>query len=231
MANRKWFMANRESKSVNIKVYNQTGEEVGEMELPKVFATPMNRDMLHQVVEAQGTNLRPTIASTKDRAQVRGGGKKPWRQKGTGRARHGSIRSPIWRGGGITHGPRKEKNFLKKINRKMASAALAMALSAKAKDNEIVLLDVISLPEGKTKSAALIFKNLSGNKPLSGLLSKNSVVLMPADAKQELRAFRNLANVDVKPAIAVTAREVLANSFVLMPKASIAILEGRLAKK
>ena len=113
----------------------------------------------------------------------------------------------------------------------MASAALAMALSAKAKDNEIVLLDVISLPEGKTKSAALIFKNLSGNKPLSGLLSKNSVVLMPADAKQELRAFRNLANVDVKPAIAVTAREVLANSFVLMPKASIAILEGRLAKK
>jgi len=201
------------------------------MEAPaSVFGVPFNADTLHQVVESQSANTRVVHASTKDRAQVRGGGKKPWRQKGTGRARHGSIRSPLWKGGGVTHGPRKERNFLKKINKKMAAKALAMALSAKAKDGEVVILDQLNIESGKTKDAALIFKNLSENKMLAGLAAKSSTVILSAANNNE-RALRNIATVTVLPASGLTAREALATKFLVMPKSSISVLEKRLAQK
>src|SRR3989344_1515557 len=158
------------------ELYNQSGELMGNVELPdKIFGVAMNEDLVRQVLEAQSANSRRVIAHTKDRSEVRGGGKKPWKQKGTGRARHASIRSPIWKGGGVTFGPTKERNFKKKINKKMARKALFMALSSKVKDKQLFVLDNIILENPKTKEMAVILKNFSslmglptgqvGNKP------------------------------------------------------------------
>jgi large subunit ribosomal protein L4 len=120
--------------------------------LPKeIFDVEINPDLIHQVVVAQTANRRRVIAHTKGRGEVRGGGKKPWRQKGTGRARHGSIRSPLWKGGGVTFGPTKERTFKKEINKKMKRKALFMVLTAKAKNNLLLVLDKIILEQPKTK--------------------------------------------------------------------------------
>jgi len=145
-------------------LYNQEGEEIKKVDLPsEIFDIELNSDLVHQVVVAQMSNSRKVIAHTKDRSEKRGGGRKPWRQKGTGRARHGSIRSPIWRGGGVTFGPTKDRNFSKKINKKMKQGALLMTLSSKIKEDEFVLLDKIELTEGKTKLMNEMINNL-GNK-------------------------------------------------------------------
>src|SRR3989338_3994717 len=150
---------------MKVKIYNQSAKETGTVELPdSVFGLKWNADLVHQVVTSQAANLRRGTAHAKDRAQVRGGGRKPWRQKGTGRARHGSIRSPIWRGGGVTHGPLKEKNYAKKINKKMAKKAFYTVLSAKARDNEIIVLDDLKFAEPKTKLAAEMFSKFEKNK-------------------------------------------------------------------
>src|SRR3989344_1315897 len=110
----------------DIKVYNQEGKEIGKLELNEaIFNLSWNADLVHQALGKILANSRRVLANTKDRAQVSGGGRNPWKQKGTGRARHGSIRSPLWKGGGVTHGPLKEKNYKKKINKKMASVAIA----------------------------------------------------------------------------------------------------------
>src|SRR3989338_2658557 len=115
---------------MQIKLYNQKGKSVGAYELPaRIFEVPANPDVIHRALVAQTSNQRQPVAHTKTRGEVRGGGIKPWRQKGTGRARHGSIRSPIWVGGGGTHGPKKEKIYSKKINRKKRKGGLSMVLS------------------------------------------------------------------------------------------------------
>lgn len=160
--------------SIKIKVYNQNAEAAGEIELsPKVFGMKVNNDLVHQAVVAQMANERQVIAHTKDRSEVRGGGKKPWRQKGTGRARHGSSRSPIWIGGGVTFGPRNDRNFKKRINKKMKQNAMLMVLSDKAAGNNFIILDKLEATEYKTK----IF-----NKIISGFEGK---VLKP---KKEVKA-------------------------------------------
>src|SRR5437868_2291267 len=124
------------------KIYNKKGEEAGKIKLPEdIFATQWNADLVHQVVVSMMSNARSSIAHTKTRGEVRGGGKKPWQQKGLGRARHGSSRSPIWVGGGVAHGPRNDKNFDRKINKKMKTKALYTVLSKKMKDNEILFID------------------------------------------------------------------------------------------
>ena len=160
--------------SIKVNVYNQKGESVGDMKLSdKVFGVKANEVLVHQVMVAQMGNERQVLAHTKGRSEVRGGGRKPWRQKGTGRARAGSIRSPIWRGGGVTFGPKSDKNYSKNINKKMRQKAMFMVLSDKVKGESLVVLDDLKVEEYKTK----VF-----DKILSGLEKK---VLKKKDVKKQ----------------------------------------------
>lgn len=215
---------------MNIKVYNQAGKEVGEMELPKIFALPWNADLVHQVATSQMANRRPTVAKVKDRSEVSGGGKKPWRQKGTGRARHGSIRSPIWKGGGVTHGPRTERDFSKKINKKMAAKALAVVLSAKTRDQQILVMDALEFTNPKTKEAAKVFANFSKIKDFSDIAkSKNrALVLLPEKNDAARRALRNLPFIAIEEARNITALELLNHKYVVLPKPGLDVLTRRL---
>src|SRR3989338_14679 len=135
-------------------IFSMAGKKVGSIALPEsIFGAPWRSDLVHQVTTGMQANLRQNRAHTKDRAEVSGGGKKPWKQKGTGQARHGSSRSPIWRHGGITFGPRAERNYSEKINKKMRISALLSVLSQKAKDGEIILVDQLAFAGPKTKDA------------------------------------------------------------------------------
>lgn len=209
-----------------LKTYNQTGEEAGTVELPDgVFGLAWNADLVHQVVTSQAANRRRGTAHTKSRAEVRGGGRKPWQQKGTGRARHGSTRSPIWRGGGITHGPRTEKNYEKKINKKMARKAFAVVLSAKLRDREIVVMEDFDFPEAKTKYAAEMFRKLAEQKELVEL-KQNKSILVALFTKDNAvrRAMRNISRVTVDEARNLNTYEVMQHKFLMLPKAAIQIL-------
>jgi len=127
---------------MKVSVYDQQGKEIGTTLLPKeIFEVPMNLDLLHQIVTSSMANERRVIAHAKNRGEVRGGGKKPWKQKGTGRSRQGSIRSPLWKGGGVTFGPRNNRVFKKKIPKKMRKKALFMVLSEKLRHNLLILLE------------------------------------------------------------------------------------------
>ncbi|MDP3770501.1 MAG: 50S ribosomal protein L4 [Candidatus Sungbacteria bacterium] len=205
------------------KVYNTNGEEAGSMELPDgVFGLKWNPDLVYQVVTGQTANMRVHVAHAKDRAQVRGGGKKPWRQKGTGRARHGSIRSPIWKGGGVTHGPLTEKNFKKKINKKMAKKALFTVLSAKARDHEIVVLDDVRFSEAKTKFAAKLFSALVQNNELSRIMKGNGALIALVERDDMVkRALKNLPYVGLDLAKNLNAHEVLQYKYTVFPKKAI----------
>ncbi|MBU6415390.1 50S ribosomal protein L4, partial [Patescibacteria group bacterium] len=191
-----------------------------------VFGLPWNADLVHQVVTSLQSNQRQVTAKTKDRAEVRGGGKKPWQQKGTGRARHGSIRSPIWKGGGVTHGPLTEKNFKKKINKKMARRALYAVLSAKARDKELVVLDEVRLNQPKTKEAALMFSALAKTKDFSGIVKKKNGALLLLEKQNPVikRAVRNLPYVKLDEARSANVLEVLQYKYVLFTKESVAQL-------
>jgi len=186
---------------MKVDIYNQGAEKTGTLELPKgVFGLPWNEDLVHQVAVAMQANLRVPVAHTKGRGEVAGGGRKPWRQKGTGRARHGSIRSPIWRGGGVTHGPTKGKNYSKKINKKMKKKAFLIALSQKLRDNEILFLDKIVLTQPKTKEANTILKTLSKIKGFEKLTAKKknkAILALPKKDAEILRSFRNIPGMNI----------------------------------
>jgi len=204
---------------MKVNVYNQKGEKAGTAELPDgVFGLKWNADLVHQVVTGQAANLRRGTAHAKGRSEVRGGGRKPWRQKGTGRARHGSIRSPLWIGGGVTHGPLKEKSYHKKINKKMAKKALFTALSAKARDNEIIILENLKFPEAKTRHAAELFKNLSHADTLENIVKTRTLVALPEKSKDLKQALRNLPRVGMNEARNLNAHEVLQYRYILIPK-------------
>ena len=186
-------------------IYNQKGEETGKMKLPaEIFDVPWNSDLVHQVVSSMIESARKPYAHTKTRGEVRGGGKKPWQQKGTGRARHGSIRSPLWSGGGVAHGPRQnEENFYRKINKKMKTAALRAILSAKARDGEILLVEDIILKEPKAREAKTIVGALSKIKGFGGLLAKKNnaaIVVLPTKDEKISRAFGNFSNLEIMEA-------------------------------
>lgn len=183
----------------------------------------INQELICQAINAQRANARKVIAYTKDRSEVRGGGKKPWRQKGTGRARHGSIRSPIWRGGGVTFGPTKERVFTQKINKKMKQKALFMALSSKVQDKECVLLDKLELNESKTKKMAEILNKL-GSK-LKKDLNKSVLIILPSMDEKVIRAIRNIPKIKSIMANSLNVYDVLSYHYILMPKESIKIIK------
>jgi len=182
--------------SLKIKVYNQSVEAVKDLDLAdKIFGVKANNELLHQAVITQMANTRQVLAHTLDRSEVRGGGKKPWKQKGTGRARVGSSRSPIWIGGGVTFGPTKDRNFKKKINQKMKQKALFMALSDKFVTNSLVIIDNLEFAEYKTKQ----FNTMLTNVEKKVLLNDRRNILIVNEASEEKAKYssRNLEGVKV----------------------------------
>lgn len=205
---------------MNVKCYNQKGEDTGQARLPKgIFDVEVKEDLIHQVVVSMASNRRQGTAHAKDRGEVRGGGRKPWRQKGTGRARHGSSRSPIWRGGGATFGPRNEKVYKKVIPKKMKRKALGMALSSKARNGMLIIIDGFKLSHAKTKSMLEILKKL----PCYG---KSTLLALPDMDKNIIIASKNIPNVETIQAKDLNSMDILNFQYLVMPKESVKIIEG-----
>lgn len=219
------------------KIYNSKGKEAGKITLPEsIFGVKWNADLVHQTVSSIITNARVPYAHTKDRGEVRGGGKKPWKQKGTGRARHGSTRSPIWVGGGVAHGPRNDKNFDRKVNKKAKAKTLATILSAKYRDGEILFVESISFDAPKTKDAKEVIKNLSGVTGFDTLSTKRkntAFVLTSSKDKNIEKSFSNFSNMDVKELRNVSALDLLSKKFLIIekPEEAIKILGERMKAK
>jgi large subunit ribosomal protein L4 len=221
---------------MNAKVYSKEGKETGSVTLSEaVFSVAFNADLVHEVVTGMQANARGiSSAHTKGRGEVRGGGKKPWKQKGTGRARHGSTRSPIWVGGGVAHGPRNEKDYSVKINKKVRAKALATVLSKKLADSEIIFVDSLTMGEPKAKDAKTAIVAIakgSGNDSLA-TKRKNAalVVLANRDLATE-KSFRNFGNYEVIMAKDVNPVDLLTYKYVVIAdaQASLEVLEKRTA--
>ncbi len=183
-------------------IYKQDGTSAGKISLPKgIFDLNWNADLVHEIVRLMNSNARTPVAHAKTRGEVRGGGKKPWQQKGTGRARHGSSRSPIWVGGGTTHGPRNEKNFERKINKKARAKALLTILSRKFKDGEILFVDTMKFDAPKSKEAKNVIMSLSKIKGYEKLATKKqNTAMITLDKKTDsvTKSFRNFGNIDIE---------------------------------
>lgn len=201
-------------------ILNKNKEKIGVFELPEnVFKVKFNHDLVHQVFTSMMANRRQTLAHTKGRSDVSGGGKKPWKQKGTGRARHGSIRSPIWKGGGVTFGPKKERNFTKKINKKMKRKALLMTMSQKLKDAEIMIIDNFQIEKAKTKLMSKIIFNFLG---LSKNVKKISALLVTAEPdKNIIRSAKNLPSVGILEVKNINLIDLLKYKYLIMSKDAI----------
>jgi large subunit ribosomal protein L4 len=218
---------------MNAKIYNQKGAEAGEVTLPeKVFAAKWRADLVHQVVEGMRSNKRAGTADTKGRGEVRGGGRKPWKQKGTGRARHGSSRSPIWVGGGVTHGPLAEKNYKRKISKSMRAQALFSVLSKKLKDGEIIFVDSLAMSEIKTKSGVEVIKNLGkalGSKTVAA--SKKPRILTALFGRNEKaeKTFRNIPALEIVFVKNLNPLDILNHKYLLIenPEDSVKFFESR----
>ncbi|MBP9748034.1 MAG: 50S ribosomal protein L4 [Candidatus Pacebacteria bacterium] len=215
------------------KIYNLKGKEAGSIALPeKVFAAKWRSDLVHQVVESMRSNKRAGTADTKGRGEVRGGGKKPWKQKGTGRARHGSSRSPIWVGGGVTHGPLAEKNYKRKISKSMRAQALFSVLSKKFKDGELVFVDSLAMSAIKTADGLNALNSIakaSGmNIPAKSKNPKLLTALFARDEKIE-KSFRNISTLDIVFLKNLNPLDVLNHKYLLIenPTESVKFLEAR----
>ena len=182
-------------------IYDVGGNSAGKVALPKeIFGIPWNGDLVAQVVNSIQSAARQSLAHTKDRSEVSGGGIKPWKQKGTGRARHGSSRSPIWVGGGVTHGPRNEKIYDRKVNKKMKAKALFTILSAKWRDGEILFVKNLEIVEPKTKLALAMIDRLSKVTGFDKLATKKknaALITVPALEENVKRGFSNLKSFEV----------------------------------
>ena len=215
--------------SLKIKVYNQSVEAVKDLELTaKIFGVKASNELLHQAVVAQMANARQVLAHTKDRSEVSGGGKKPWKQKGTGRARVGSSRSPIWIGGGVTFGPTKNRNFKKKINQKMKQKALFMALSDKLITNSLIILDNLEFAEYKTKQ----FNTLLAGLEKKVLDNTRRDILIVNEAKEEKAKYsgRNLKGVKIINLENINLIDLLNYKNLLLTETVVNILTERYKK-
>ncbi len=203
---------------MKIPVYNKEGKSEKKANLPKeIFETDINSDLIYQVVTCQQAARRQNSAHTKDRSEKRGGGRKPWRQKGTGRARHGSIRSPIWRGGGVTFGPRNERNYKKKVNKKEKRKALFMSLAGKLENELLILVDDLNIDGPKTKNLSFL-KNLPCND--------GSTLIAAEKADENLvLAAGNIPDLHVMEARNLNALDVLTYEYLVLPENSLKVLK------
>lgn len=222
------------SNSLEATIYNQKGASAGSLPLPKsVFGAKWNADLVHQVVTSIMANKRSGTAHTKNRGEVSGGGKKPWAQKGTGRARHGSSRSPIWVGGGVTFGPRVDKEYSQKINKKMRTKALFSALSKKLEDNKVLFVDSLALSAMKTKDAVTVLSSLSKISGFEKLGSKKPTTALLALSKSDKvveKSFANLPGVTVGLAKDLNVLGAMSFNYIILvePKESVSVLEAKL---
>lgn len=212
-------------------IYNTQGKEAGSIDLPETyFGVSWNEALMHEVVVSMQSNQRSGLAQAKDRSAVAGGGKKPWKQKGTGRARHGSSRSPIWIGGGVTHGPLAAKDYSKKINRKVMAKALATALSAKLEKGQMVLVDQLT-GTAKTKAAREALKALaegSGQTEMATRRNNGTLVAVSEKSENEL-GLRNLPGVAVTEIRNLNPLDILSYRYLVVenPATLISSLEQK----
>lgn len=220
---------------MDTNVYTQEGKTKDTITLPSaVFGLPFNADLVHEVVIAMQSNARANSAHTKDRSEVAGGGKKPWRQKGTGRARHGSRRSPIWTGGGVTFGPRNEREYTKKLNKKVRAKALGTVLSRKFTDGELIVVDALAFTEPKTASAKTVLSTLAEASAHADLATKrkNAAIFILGSRDEALeKSFRNFGNVTVVQAKDVNPVDLLTYKYVVIsnPETVLEVLERRVS--
>lgn len=211
---------------IEVPVFSMAGKEVGAMTLPEdIFGAPWRSDLVHQVTTAMQANARQNRANTKDRAEVSGGGKKPWKQKGTGQARHSSNRSPIWRHGGVTFGPRSERDYSEKINRKMRIGALLSVLSKKAKDGEIILVDSFSFTAPKTSLAKAAIIALAKGAKAEKLVAKKknaALVALSAYDAASIKSFKNFGNIMTEELRNINPVDVLAHKYLIIEKPEVA---------
>ena len=218
-------------------IYTKEGKQAGSIILPaNVFGVQWNDALMHQVVTTMQANARPIVAHAKNRGEVRGGGRKPWQQKGTGRARHGSIRSPIWRGGGVTHGPRNEKVYAREIPKKMRAKALFIALSRKFKDGEILFVNSFGIDAPKTavaKKVLVALSKISGFEQLATKRKNAALIAFAELSPVSQKSFRNLGNVECASVRNLNPVAVLGSKYVVIenPEASVAIIQSRASKK
>jgi len=236
---------------MTVQCYNQSGEKIEKIALDeKIFGLAWNSDLVHQVAVSMQANKRTPIAHAKTRGEVRGGGKKPWRQKGTGRARHGSSRSPIWVGGGVTFGPRNIRNFSQKINKKMKTKALFMCLSDKVANNLLTVLDDVKIEAGKTKEIVGVIKNLKDILNLSHRKHKSTentkaqlqaeqerhkfdikkyklslLIILPKSDRMIFNAARNLMGIKVVTADSLNVFDLLKYERVLLTEECLPVIE------
>ena len=200
----------------NVTVYNMEGNEVGTMELnDAVFGVEINEHLVHLAVVRQLANNRQGTQKAKTRSEVRGGGRKPWRQKGTGHARQGSIRAPQWTGGGVVFAP-VPRDYEVKMNKKERRAALKSALTSKVQDNKLVVVDSLTLAEAKTKEMQKVLTNLKAVKPL---------VVLAADDKNVYLSARNITDVQTATPSTINVYDVMNHNTVIVTKDAVASIE------
>lgn len=225
------------SNGLNADIYNIQGKKTGSIELPEdVFGVKWNDALMHQVVTSMQANARPHVAHTKGRGEVRGGGRKPWQQKGTGRARHGSIRSPIWKGGGVTHGPLKEKVYARAIPKKMRAKALFIALSRKFKEGKVIFVDSLGIEAPKTAVAKKALVSLSKIAGFEKLISKPrnaALIVLKEGAISTRKSFRNIRTVECVGVKSLNPVGVLSSTYLIIenPVDAVAVISARTSKK
>lgn len=201
-----------------MNIHTIDGEKIGEIELnDNLFRAKINKHIVHQIVKRHLSEKRRGTASTKNRSEVRGGGKKPWRQKGTGRARVGSIRSPLWNGGGVIFGP-DNRNYSYSIPKKMRLIALKSVLSGKAKNNDIIILQELKLENGKTRDITEIFSNLQ-------IDSDKVLIIIEKEDERIRRAVRNLKDAMVITANKINTYDLLSHRKMVITKDALKIIE------
>jgi large subunit ribosomal protein L4 len=195
------------------KLYQQNGTVKGDLELPSIFGAEVNESLLHQVITMLLANQRQGTSKTKTRAEVSGGGRKPWRQKGTGRARAGSNTSPIWVRGGKAHGP-EPRDYYSNIPKKMRKLALSSALSSRAKSEKVIVIDTITCDEPKTKTIVALLEALA-------VAGKRNLLIIDTGVKNVYLSGRNIVDLEIKPVNEINAYDIIANENIIFGDESL----------